>query len=68
LAKADGMGLVPPVQMLKMVLRALKVRDIDELLADVLDDDGNFVDPNTTAGDVAANAFRNGQDPAAALK
>jgi len=68
LAKADGMELIPPVEMLKLVLRALKVRDIDDILADVLDDDGNFKDPAATAGDTAAKAFRDGKDPAAALK
>lgn len=68
LAKADGMALIPPVEMLKLVLRALKVRDIDEILADMVDEDGNFKDPGATAGDTAAKAFRDGKDPAAALK
>jgi hypothetical protein len=31
------------------------------------DDDGNFVDPSVTAGQVAAKAHRDGRDPAAAL-
>lgn len=68
LEKADGMGVLPPVEKFKLVLRALRVRDIDDLLADMVDDDGNFISPDTTAGDVAIKAFRDGQDPAAALK
>lgn len=68
LEKADGMDILPPVEKFKLVLRALRVRDIDDLLADMVDDDGNFISPGATAGDVAAKAFRDGQDPAAALK
>jgi len=65
---ADGTGKVPPLEILKLILHALRIRDIEEILNDVTDDNGNWVDPATTAGDVAAGAFRNGQDPAAALK
>lgn len=68
LEKADGMNILPPVEKFKLVLRALNVRDIDELLADMVDEDGNFITPDATAGDVAAKAFRDGQDPAEALK
>lgn len=68
LEKADGMNVLPPLEKLKLVLRALKIRDIDDILDDVTDDQGNFIDPAASAGDVAATAFRNGQDPAAALK
>lgn len=68
LVKADGMELIPKAEMLKLVLRALKVRDIDDILADLLDENGDFIDPATTAGDVAAKAFQAGKDPAAALK
>ena len=68
LTKADAMELIPAAEMLKLVLRALKVRDIDDILADLLDENGDFIDPATTAGDVAAKAFQDGKDPAAALK
>jgi hypothetical protein len=52
----------------RLLLRALGVRDVDELLEDMTDDQGNFIDPNVTAGDVAAKAYRDGKDPAQALK
>ncbi|MGC0237288.1 hypothetical protein [Arthrobacter sp. SD76] len=68
LEKADGMDVLPPVEKFKLVLRALRVRDIDDLLVDMVDDDGNFITPSASAGDVATKAFRDGQDPSAALK
>jgi hypothetical protein len=68
LEKADSMDVLPPVEKFKLVLRALRVRDLDDLLAEMVDDDGNFLSPAASAGDVAAKAFRDGQDPAAALK
>ena len=68
LEKADGMSVMPPLEILKLVLRALKIRDIDDILDDVTDADGNYIAPDVTAGAAAAKAFRDGKDPAAALK
>lgn len=68
LEKADGMGVLPRVEVLKLVLRALGIRDIDDILDAMTDENGNLIEPAATAGDLAAKAFRNGQDPAAALK
>lgn len=67
--KADGLQVrLPPLVMLKLVLQALKVPDIDEIIQKLTDEDGNFIDPDVTAGDRAAQAFRDGEDPAEALK
>jgi hypothetical protein len=68
LEKADNMDLLPRIELLKLVLRALNIKDIDDILDDLTDADGNLIEPATTAGSVAAQAFRDGQDPAAALK
>lgn len=68
LEKANDMDLLPRLELLKLVLRALNVRDIDDIIDELTDDDGNLIDPAVTAGDRAAQAFRDGQDPAAALK
>lgn len=68
LEKANDLDLVPRVELLKLVLRALGIRDIDDIIDDMTDEDGNLVEPAETAGDLAARAFRDGQDPAAALK
>jgi hypothetical protein len=65
---ADGMPDVPKLPLVKLALQVLRIPDIDELIDKITDDEGNLIDQGTTAGDVAAKAFRDGQDPAAALK
>lgn len=67
IAEADATGKMPPVETLKLLLRALGVDDIDEIIEKMLDDQGNFIDPKATAGQSAADAFRRGQDPAAVV-
>lgn len=64
---ADGTNKVPPLVIARLLLMALGEKEIDEILDDMTDADGNFIDPEATAGDVAVKAFRNGADPAAAL-
>lgn len=61
-------GHVPPLLLAEQMMRALKIRDVDEWLEKMKDDDGNFVDPTVTAGQAAADEFRKGNDPAAMLK
>lgn len=65
---ADGTDKVPPLTIARLLLVALGVEDIDDVLDQLTDDEGNFVDPGVTAGAVALRAFRNGQDPADAIK
>jgi hypothetical protein len=67
IVQADGTMKVPPLVTLRLLLQALKVKDLDEVLDDATDDEGNFIDPGVTAGQVAAKAFRDGKDPATAL-
>ena len=62
IVEADGTGKMPPLVTLRLMLRALGVRDVDEILADVTDDDGNWVDPDASAGDAAVQAFRRGEN------
>jgi hypothetical protein len=64
---ADGTGRIPPLTTLRLLLQALNVDDIDEIIDDVIDDQGNYIEPAVTAGDVAVGAFNRGEDPAAAL-
>lgn len=62
LAKASDAGLdALPKERLRLMLRALKVRDVDELLDQVTDENGNFIDPAMSAGQAAADRFRKGQ-------
>lgn len=65
---ADGIDKLPPLLIAKLAMLALEVDDIDEWLAKVTDDDGEFVDPTVAVGDAAAaaavKALRDGADPA----
>jgi len=67
IVEADGTMKLPPLVTLRLLLQALRVRDIDEVLDEMTDDEGNFLDPMVTAGQVAAKAHRDGRDPAAAI-
>lgn len=60
---ADGTEKVPPLTVARLLLVALGVEDIDDVLDELTDDDGNFIDPGASAGDDAARRFRNGEDP-----
>lgn len=68
LQKADDMDKLPPALIAKLLARALKVRDVDEVIDSMTDDDGNFIPPSTTtaqaAGSAAADALRRGGNPA----
>lgn len=64
IVEADGTGKLPPMETLKLILRALKIRDIDNILTAVTDEKGNYIDPQVTAGDKAVQDFRAGKDPA----
>ena len=61
---ADGTGKLPPLTTVRLLLSALGVKNPDEVIDEVTDDNGNFVDPRVTAGDVAIRQFERGQDPA----
>ena len=65
---ADDLGDVPKLPLVRLALQILGVPDIDELIDEITDDEGNLVPADTNAGDVAARAFRNGDSPAEALK
>jgi hypothetical protein len=43
--KADESGKMPPKLVARLLMQALGVEDVDELLAEMLDADGNWVDP-----------------------
>jgi hypothetical protein len=64
---ADQMDVVPPLVIARLVLQLLRVSDVDEILEDLVDEEGNFVPPAVSAGQVAVDAFRSGGDPAAAV-
>ena len=49
LVKADSLGYLPPDVIVRLVLLALDVDNPDEVLEQLLDDDGNFLYPADTA-------------------
>lgn len=67
ITEANDTQLLPPRVLAQLMLRALGVRDVDEIIDEMTDDDGNWIMPETNAGDVAAQAFRRGEDPASKL-
>lgn len=64
---ADATQKLPPLETMRLLLRALGVRDVDEILDQFTDDAGNFIDPNVSAGDAAVDAYNRGDDPAGVL-
>ena len=68
IAKADETGKMPPLETMKLLLRALAVGDIDELVEATTDADGNWIDPDLTAAQVAIDAQRAGRDPAGTIR
>jgi hypothetical protein len=66
-ASDSTIGKAIPLVMLRLVLNALGVKDADEVLEQVTDEEGNWVDPTASAGSEAVRRFRDGQDPASTL-
>ena len=60
---ADDTGKVPGHVILRLLLQALEVPDVDEVMDAATDEDGNLIDPAITAGALAAAAYREGRDP-----
>lgn len=63
--KADNMQKIPPLVIARMILVALREDNVDDILKDLQDEEGNFLDPyldvDERAGQAAIDAFRNGQ-------
>ena len=70
IVKADQTTYLPPLVVSRLLLQALGVRDVDEILEQLTDENGDYVPPDGAqagAGQAAVDAFRQGQDPAALL-
>lgn len=64
LVLAAGTELIPKPEMLKQLLHAIGVKDIDEVMKKVTDENGDWIDLEASAGDTAVKKFRQGEDPA----
>lgn len=65
---ADGTGKMPPVEVARLLMTALEVEGVDELLEEMTDEQGRWIDPDVTAGQAAVDRFRRGEDAAEALR
>ena len=69
---ADSTEKMPPLTTVRLLLQALGVPNVDEVLAEVTDEDGNFIDPGQAArasvGQAAVDAARRGEDPAGVVR
>jgi len=70
IVQADATEKMPPTTTLRLLLGALGVPNVDEVVAEVTDAQGNWKplpgmvqQPTTNAGQAAADAARKGQDP-----
>ncbi|NEA21611.1 hypothetical protein [Actinomadura bangladeshensis] len=67
---ADSTTYVPPLVIVRLLLEALGVKDVDEILETVTGEDGEFIPPKGAlgaAGQAALDAFNRGEDPAGAI-
>lgn len=64
---ASGTGTMRPQDVLRMLLTALGVKDVDSIIDEMLDDDGKFIwpEPPGSTGTRASDAAAIGEDPAA---
>ncbi|WP_435744927.1 hypothetical protein [Nocardioides sp. SYSU DS0663] len=67
IVNADSTGKLPPVETARLLMSALGVDDVDELLDEMTDEDGNWIDPEASQGDAAVQRARRGEDPAVAV-
>lgn len=67
ITSADTTGKLPPVLIVRLLCTALGVDDIDAVIDEVTDDDGNWADPYRTEGTALTAALTAGQDPASVL-
>jgi hypothetical protein len=67
IVEADQTTYLPELVVARLLLEALGVKDVDQILSTLTDKHGNFRSPRMSAGQAAADAFRRGEDPAAAL-
>lgn len=64
---ADSTGKLPPLVIARLLLTALSVDDIDDVLAELTDENGDFIDPYGQVGQGLVDAFNRGEDPAQVL-
>lgn len=59
---------MPKLPLIRLALQVLKIENIDEIIDEITDSSGKLIPTEVDAAAVATKAFRDGKDPAAALK
>jgi hypothetical protein len=70
IVKADQTGYVPPLVIVRLLLEALSIRDVESIMDKLTNENGYFKPPEGAvgrAGQAAVDAFRRGEDPARML-
>lgn len=67
IAEADATEKLPEVAILRLLAVAFGLDDIDELIEEMTDADGNWIPRSSAAGQAAVDHFRGGGDPAGLL-
>ncbi|MFN2636893.1 MAG: hypothetical protein ABR585_07705 [Gemmatimonadaceae bacterium] len=65
IVKADGTTYIPPLVIVRRLLEALRIRDVDSIIEQLTDENGNFKPPEGVggqAGQAAVDGFRQGGD------
>lgn len=68
IVSADSTGKLPDLVIVKALLNAMGVKDIDEIIKENTDDQDRWIRPEPEAGQAAVDAFNRGDDPAAATR
>lgn len=55
---------LPPLEKFKLYAGVFGLENVDDLIEALTDEDGNWIDPEASQGDAAAQAARRGGDPA----
>lgn len=67
ITKADDTGKLPPLLVAQQLMQALQVEDVDEWMAQIIDDNGDFIDQaDATQARSALAAIQRGDYPGAA--
>lgn len=59
---------LPPLEKFKLFAKVFKLENVDDLIEELTDEQGRWIDPEMSAGQAAVDAFNRGEDPAEATR
>lgn len=63
IVQADGTQKLPPLTTARLLLGVLGVKDVDDVLRQMTDENGNWIDPLGSSGDALVQRARAGREP-----